>query len=324
MNNVVKSPEESDFPKMHLEIVPGNSPRKSEDGSTEIKIAFVNPYSTQEFNEDIQFIMEVGLVAEKESEDASVPPASFVEGGTIGCEHNKRVAARYMDRQGQVVLRIDDNTVPLKVWAGWATGQNPVRLTPDLILEPKLTSTESDSRIEDSANNPADKLPVKPIKQMLPNLQKDVPEELGNLKDERPGHHNTKQKISHTLKHKTENDNRAMNIAESIKRRQLELDLKTDAKQKRRIEHEEEEDSKRDDDNSRAAAAELKRKRQESDARMKSHRSKLEAQLRKNFGSSSDDFDMTRHLVGCGFFVVCIGGFLCFFGKKKEKGRRDL
>ncbi|KAL3925120.1 MAG: hypothetical protein SGILL_000625 [Bacillariaceae sp.] len=322
---------------MHLEKLSEDDGGVSEDGSTEIKIAFVNPYSTQEFNEDIQFVMEVGHVAEQ-AEDAPPPPASFVEGGTVGCEHDKRVAARYTDRQGQVVLRIEDSTVPLKVWAGWATGQNPVRLTPDLIIMPKMKETEegdtqdasADATVSQKASDGDENEPpakgdtaAKPLKQMIPNLQKDVPEVLDNLKDERPGHHNTKQKIAHTVKHRTENEPKARNIAESIKKKQLELDLMADAKHKRRIEHDKE-DSEPNDDDRAVSAAELKRRRHESDARMKAHRSKLEAQMRKNFGDASDDLDMTWHLIGCGFFVICIGSFLLLFGKRRDKGRRDL
>ena len=76
--------------------------------------------------------------------------------------------------------------------------------------------------------------------------------------------------------------------------------------------------------NERAAEAMAKRRR-ESDARMKEHRAKLEAQMNKNFGSSaSDDLDTTWHLIGCGFFVVCVGILFVVFGKKRDKGRRDL
>jgi hypothetical protein len=327
MNNVVKSPEESDFPKMHLEVVSDDNHEAPEN---EIRIAFVNPYSTEEFNEDIQFVMEVGLVTEEGTEDAPPAPASFVNGGTIGCENDKRVAARYMDKHGQVTLKIQDDTVPLKVWAGWATGQNPVRLTPSLILNPKPVTLDRNGNTEQNKDGVAGnhKTPnnnnesaAKPLKQMLQNLQKEVPEELSSVKEARPGHHNTKQKIAHTLSKDKLDGSRAQNIAESIKKKQLELDLK--AKNTRKIE--EDKDVTRDDDEAAAVASgEMTHKRQERDARTKAQKSRLDAQKRRNVGSSSDDLDMTWHLVGCGFFVVCMGGILIAFGKKRDKGRRDL
>merc|ERR1740133_559453 len=86
-----------------------------------ITIAFVNPYSIQEFREDLQFVMEVE------------GPAEFIDGGAIGCEGNIRISGYNNDA---VVLKVNDPTAKLKVWGGWATGHSSVRLIPDLILEP--------------------------------------------------------------------------------------------------------------------------------------------------------------------------------------------
>ena len=72
MNNEVKSPEESDFPKMHLVVLDANENHMetpyhydpsslSSSGSIDINIALFNPYSIQEFREDLQFVMEVEL-----------------------------------------------------------------------------------------------------------------------------------------------------------------------------------------------------------------------------------------------------------------------
>jgi hypothetical protein len=67
-------------------------------------------------------------------------------------------------------------------------------------------------------------------------------------------------------------------------------------------------------------------------------RKELEAQMTRNFGSGpfesfqrrylSDDFanrlDMRYFLYACAFFVFSIGAILIAFGKRREKGRRDL
>merc|ERR1712194_843729 len=72
MNNEVKSPEESDFPKIHLVALDGNknyidSPYHYDPSSSSlsgINIKFVNPYSIQEFPDDLHFVMEVEGPAE--------------------------------------------------------------------------------------------------------------------------------------------------------------------------------------------------------------------------------------------------------------------
>ena len=88
MNNEVKSPEESDFPKMHLVVLDSNSnhlesPYRYDPSlsSLEIHIKFVNPYPSSEFSElaDLQFVMEVE------------GNAQFIDGGAIGCDGNIRV-----------------------------------------------------------------------------------------------------------------------------------------------------------------------------------------------------------------------------------------
>jgi len=144
MNNEVKSPEESDFPKIHLVALDENknyidSPYHydpSSSSSSGINIKFVNPYSIQEFPDDLYFVMEVE------------GPAEFIEGGTIGCDLNIRLSARLDDNDGVVILKVNDPTAKIRVWGGWATGQNSVRLTPDLILEPGHISSTKDNKEE--------------------------------------------------------------------------------------------------------------------------------------------------------------------------------
>ena len=136
MNEEVKPPEESDFPKMHLAVLDGSDKpievtALSYDPTVKtIQIAFVNPYTTSEFNDDLQFVMEI----EGPTEDSRA--AEFVSGGSIGCENNKRVSNRLLDSQAVVVLQINDPTSKLRIRGGWATGHNAVRLLPDLLLEP--------------------------------------------------------------------------------------------------------------------------------------------------------------------------------------------
>ena len=147
MNNEVKSPEESDFPKMHLVVLDANenhmetpyhydpsSSLSSSSGSITIHIAFVNPYSITEFREDLQFVMEVE------------GPAEFIDGGAIGCEGNIRISGYNNDA---VVLKVNDPTAKLKVWGGWATGHSSVRLIPDLILEPGVVIISSTTTTND-------------------------------------------------------------------------------------------------------------------------------------------------------------------------------
>ncbi len=142
MNEDVKPPEESDFPKMHLAVLdesdkPIDATSFSYDPTQKtLQIAFVNPYSTSEFNDDLQFVMEI----EGPTEDSRA--AEFVSGGSVGCDNNKRVSGRVLANQASVVLQINDPTAKLRLWGGWATGHNAVRLTPDLFLEPGEASED--------------------------------------------------------------------------------------------------------------------------------------------------------------------------------------
>ena len=151
MNEDVKPPEESDFPKMHLAVL--DEYQKPIDMTTvlydptakTLEIAFVNPYTINEFNEDLQFVMEI----EGPTEDSRA--AEFVSGGSIGCDNNKRVSGRLISDQAAVTLQINDPTAKLRLWGGWATGHNAVRLTPDLLLEPGVAASvqEAIEELED-------------------------------------------------------------------------------------------------------------------------------------------------------------------------------
>jgi hypothetical protein len=139
MNNVIKASEDSDFPNMHLVVLKDDnnmeSPFHYTPSEEQLTIAFVNPYSKDVFPDDLQFVMDVE------------GPAEFVGGGTIGCEGNKRVAARLFDG-GQVQLKLLDPTASLRIWAGWATGHEAVRLTPNLLLDPKPNVAQQSPEIQ--------------------------------------------------------------------------------------------------------------------------------------------------------------------------------
>ncbi len=150
MNEEVKPPEESDFPKMHLAVLDDNeNPIEKtifeyDPSAKMIQIAFVNPYTTDEFQDDLQFVVEI----EGPTEDSRA--AEFVSGEAIGCENNRRASGRLLSNQAAVILQINDPTAKLRLWGGWATGHNAVRLTPDLILEPgQQTKEEVEQSIEE-------------------------------------------------------------------------------------------------------------------------------------------------------------------------------
>ena len=149
MNEEVLPPEESDFPEMHLAVLDQNE--NAVQGTTveydpfakTIQIAFVNPYSKSEFRDDLQFVVEI----EGPTEDSRA--AEFVTAESIGCDNNRRASGRLLSNQAAMVLQINDPTAKLRLWGGWATGHNAVRLTPDLILEPGQTKEEAEESIEE-------------------------------------------------------------------------------------------------------------------------------------------------------------------------------
>ncbi len=156
MNNVVKSAEESDFPNMHLAVLVDDKVMESPfhyrpapgTTSADVIVIFVNPYTVDEFPEknDLQFVIQLRDTSGGEPGTS----AEFVSGGTVGCDGNQRVSSRWKDNQGQVLLQIHDISVSFQLWAGWATGQGAVRLTPTLVLEPGLT--KEDVELEDPAD----------------------------------------------------------------------------------------------------------------------------------------------------------------------------
>ena len=170
MNEEVKPPEQSDFPKMYLAVLdksdtPIDSNRFQYDPTVPtMNIAFVNPYSSSEFNEDLQFVMEI----EGPTEDSKA--AEFVDGGLIGCDHNKRVSNNLVYSQASVVLQINDPTATLRIWAGWATGHNAVRLVHDLVLEPGQAKEQAKEKEEQPLSREEEE-------EELENLEEELAEE---------------------------------------------------------------------------------------------------------------------------------------------------
>lgn len=149
MNEEVLPPEESDFPEMHLAVLDQNenpvqgTTFEYDPSAKTIQIAFVNPYSKSEFRDDLQFVVEI----EGPTEDSRA--AEFITAESIGCDNNRRASGRLLSNQAAMVLQLNDPTAKLRLWGGWATGHNAVRLTPDLILEPRQTKEEAEESIEE-------------------------------------------------------------------------------------------------------------------------------------------------------------------------------
>ena len=369
MNNEVKLPEESDYPKMHLVVLDDDdnhveSPYKyhssslsdSSSSPTELKLAFVNPYKdTDEGRDlgDIQFVMEIGVVGGSnegggEEEESPSSPASFIDGGAIGCDGNKRVSASLRDYDGHVKLRINDPTSNIRVWAGWATGQESVRLVPDLILEPAFSdgggATQKEGEINEAGresekediningdneeggesrgrrddSKKADAKRTKPKKNPLatndvhPELKKaatDVRRKIGDVENAN-GHDRGSRA-------------RGGGMKQQLPGQDQNLDLAASTTSDRRPHHHHDGDGNGNEEKPKIPRKDLKTLQEEERQR----RRDLEAQMRKNFlrADNASDLDLLSYGIGCGFFIVSMGIIVIVFGKKPDnKGRRDL
>ena len=143
MNSQVVSATDSSHPKVHLALAseqPNDEANLRVEDSTKIYVTPPPPpndkvvlidlrLNTEDYADlkDVQFVVDV----ESGSEDGeSTSSASLINGQ---CDDNKRVAARGHDTV-TLKLSTDDAiaTEPVRVWAGWATGHEAVRLTPVL------------------------------------------------------------------------------------------------------------------------------------------------------------------------------------------------
>jgi len=367
MNNEVKSPEESDFPKIHLVALDGNknyidSPYHYDPSSSSlsgINIKFVNPYSIQEFPDDLHFVMEVE------------GPAEFIEGGTIGCDLNIRLSARLDENDGVVVLKVNDPTAKIRVWGGWATGQNSVRLTPDLILEPgHISSTKDDKeevgekpikvdsdsaeikkqkteeeeeiirgndniRVGDESEKEIqlqrerilpeeDKTPTKPKKNLLEKPT--VPKGLEYMVNKKNRDKNFRQEIIHKNKDRTTGQQADLrNIKQKVKDKHAAL-IQLD--RKRKVQHDttnsdlnnSPNDADGEDDNNNNGNNNDDDNSNNDDNKI--YFNGFQAQMKNKL---KDEFDASRHFVACGFFAFSIGIIVMVFAKRRgDKGRRDL
>lgn len=357
MNSVVKAAEESDFPKMHLVVIEDDnnmeSPFHYTPSEEQFTIAFVNPYSKDEFREDIQFVMDVE------------GPAEFVGGGAIGCEGNKRVAARLFNG-GQVQLKLLDPTASLRIWAGWATGHEAVRLTPNLLLEPKPNATPKtpDTKSEKMAGHrkqrelkgPRDahehvkgerNLPASPTTPEIVELDKaNKAAKSGkkshdkNFKEKGKGSNEKKREKMEKLKElkKEADDKRKKLHSRWTPKIGDKVPLKdpkesvgaTKIVKNTKLAVEEKEADIDDDDDAPVEKAKLMDE--------KERRKELQEQMLRNFPEKgihgllaryeSDSFGgglhMSGYYYGCAFFIFSFGTLLSLLSRRKEKGRRDL
>lgn len=369
MNNEVKNPADSDFPKMHLVVLDAShnhleSPYHYPVDGADVSIAFVNPYSEDEFSEDLQFVMEVE------------GPASFVDGGTIGCDGNIRVAARLADNNGVVSLKIADPAASLRVWGGWATGHNSVRLVPDLILEPappasmqrqeKEEASEPEEKLDlqqdvmeagaavkpglDASESAAAALPKKNVLEGnddpkkflgLSKLASKMKERISRdrnlvFNDANTDTDAARQRVATDIRSVTKGHQ--LNLAEKTRRdaeeaknryKSLAQKLRDDKAAKDgtiEIDRHAQPLSALDREEELRSASYLEKKRKISDQQSAKHRKHLEAQMREKYARADNvgDLDLVSFGVGCGFFVLSVGAILLVYGRKRDKGRRDL
>lgn len=268
MNNVVRSPEESDFPKMHLALV-------NKESNDQLSVAFVNPYSKEEFFDDLQFVMQIE------------GPAEFTGGGTIGCEGNNRLSARLLESQAVVSIHIQDPSEEVKVWAGWATGQNYVRLTPELLLSPMGEEESQEGTEKDVDANVIKELESEIIKgEDMTKYMEKLKTKLVNQKVEK-----LKKKPKGEPKHGARiHDRKARNARRGDNQGQ-----------------------KEDDDDDNDDHDEMTR------GKNKSFRQKYDSDA---FASA---LDFRRHMMASVFLLLAIGYILVVSGRRRTvKGRRDL
>jgi len=408
MNEEVKPPEESDFPRMHLAVLDENdkpiesATYKYDPTVTKIKIAFVNPYTTSEFNEDLQYVIDV----EGPTEDSRA--AEFVAGG---CDNNKRVAGRLLSSQSAVELQINDPTAKLKLWAGWATGHNAVRLVPDLILEPQeagspaekkdeelsieeqeeeiqkleevigeeeFRNTGKEKELREKEEEKLDKLLNEEPKQALQEKERALSGETKETSNENPGLHRKRKNLLQTEGNVPEgllNPNKSdkdlgleiarknrergqqsdngsgetKSIQQKLKDKQYDLDAsnnKSDKKKRHKLsdhtakkrrdipEKIDLHDDVNDDDlpepyimNDDSLPLEEEEGSDE-DPEVNGNQPVNGVGIRGAASRRGNELkvslDSSRHLVACAFFATSMGLFMVVYGKKRDKGRRDL
>jgi hypothetical protein len=342
MNSFVKSETESDFPRMHLTVVEsGNNHMESPYHfpptiSSPLTIAFINPYTKDEFNDDIQFVMEVEGLAE------------FVSGGALGCENNKRVSSRLI-QGGKVELQINDPSKPLRVWAGWACGHQAVRLTPSLLLEPAATAAAAKIPEKDqdegerkgkkslSRSDDAKERMHRPVKGHVKNAPEEleeVKEPDKKMKDDRKSHHQKDKPLKPDRPDKPREKGHVGQKREKIKIDTVDT-LLVSEEMRKLIQGDEATGTQKDAEDtgdyfSGDEQLDPLKDRSNLAEQHKQHLEKHDKIARNYFRHyDSDEFagglHTTRHLFACIFVIVSFGSvFLALKGRRDNKGRRDL
>ena len=168
MNSQVVSAVDSSHPKVHLALAseqPNDEANLRVEEYTKIYVTPPPPpndmvvlvdlqLNTEDYADlkDVQFVVDVE--GSDEDGDTTTSRASLINGQ---CDDSKRVAARGHDT---VILKlsIDDATAtaPVRVWAGWATGHEAVRLTPVLefhIISSSGHNNKNDTPKSDESDN---------------------------------------------------------------------------------------------------------------------------------------------------------------------------
>lgn len=345
MNSIVQSPEESDFPRMHLAVVDDGEYHIESPylySQEELHIEFLNPYNAgvDEIVDDLQYVMEVE------------GPAEFIDGGSIGCEGNRRLAARHLD-SSKVLLKVHDPSATIKLWAGWATGQNTVRLTPDLILEPQEVNKQVDAATAREAKSGIERDEKAILVDENP-LDEEVVSEPGNpianeeageiLLDQEEDHHESYPSGKGEGKEKSKRMPKGYPGDASKKEEAKLLGHMKETPQQQHPKHAlklEREERQQEIDNLKEKIKDMHPLQQAKHVHntVKDMHSKfkdkyggvLDMKTNKSFrekyesDSFADRLDMQRHIIACFFFVIAMGYIVFFHGRRRGvKGRRDL
>lgn len=337
MNNEVKPPEESDFPRMHLAVLEGDNHIESpyHYSSDELTVAFVNPYTKEEFHDDLQFVIEVE------------GPAEFIDGGAIGCDGNKRVSARMYEASHGVQLKISDMTSSLRLWAGWATGQESVRLTESLMLEPHIGAGGSAEQHRDLKDQVVEEENSEPGNAIING---EDPEHLAGdgLENSEPENPVLNEEVTNEEESKGDPSgklDRIAQIKEQIKKFQ---DEPPDGSPQKGDESYREEDNGSDSEKKKGfhvdEMKEILRQTHSHPVKQAVHLHKKVHEIGKKIHDKylydeekeqsfrqqydSDEFagrlDTQRHLLGSIFFLATMGYIIFMYSRRRTKGRRDL
>eukprot|EP00526_Cylindrotheca_closterium_P029940 CAMPEP_0113642828 /NCGR_PEP_ID=MMETSP0017_2-20120614/22502_1 /TAXON_ID=2856 /ORGANISM="Cylindrotheca closterium" /LENGTH=257 /DNA_ID=CAMNT_0000554277 /DNA_START=1 /DNA_END=774 /DNA_ORIENTATION=- /assembly_acc=CAM_ASM_000147 len=255
------------------------------------------------------------------------------------------------DASHGVQLKINDMTSSLRLWAGWATGQESVRLTENLMLEPHTKtggSAEQERDLKDEVVvKEENSEPGNPV------LNGEEPDDLAgegleNSEPENPvlneEETNGEEKNGDIPYDESGKLDKIAQIKEQIKKFQddpedlvqkgdesyLEEDNGTDSEKKKDLHMENMKDIMRSHSHPIHQAVHLHKKVHEMGKKIHD-RYLYDEEKQQSFRQQydSDEFagrlDTQRHLVGSVFFLATIGYIIFMHGRRRgNKGRRDL